>query len=81
MGVNTMYERYTVLNHSFDTLKGACEYIQQIVVNGKCKVLPTIKGWQDNQLLIEWLPTVDKYGGLMLTPKLFACIKEKEALA
>lgn len=81
MIVNTIYDRYTVLVRTFDTLQGACDYIRQIAAKGKCKVLPSIKGWQDGQILIEWMPTVIYDGGeMVLMPKIFANLKGKEVL-
>ncbi len=54
MNVNTKYERYTVLNHSFDTMRDARGYIQRIVDNGKSKVLPTIKAWKEGEVAAEF---------------------------
>ena len=65
--VNTMYERYTVLNHSFNTLRNARGYIQQIVDNGKCKALPTIKAWEEGLVATEWEVIVE-YGEVHIRP-------------
>lgn len=49
-------ERFTVLAHAFDTLVGACEYMNQIIAKRECKILPTIKGWVGGRVVAEWQP-------------------------
>lgn len=54
MSVYTELEKYTVLLHAFDTLDGACEYMNQIIAKGECKVLPLIKGWVGSKVVAQW---------------------------
>lgn len=62
MNVNTMYERYTVLLHAFDTLEGACEYVLDIIAKGEYKVLPLIKAWEDGKVAAQWVTNITSMG-------------------
>lgn len=55
MNINKEFGRYTVLLHTFDTFKGACEYITQIINVGECKVLPLIKAWNGGTVTAKWM--------------------------
>lgn len=58
MDVYGEFERYTVLLHAFDTLDGACEYMNQTIAKGECKVLPLIKAWEDGKAVAQWMAKV-----------------------